>query len=1275
MRQKMPRFLKVIIQYLGLPDLFGTDDTRTERLLAVYLWSFMIIVTAGCILLILRDPSQIIRPVSVIVAVDSFYSIIYALIKYRVVRSRLAAFLTVWLTWLLMTVTLVTGGGVHSPAFSGYLVLTFLAGITLGQNSMLAVALASGLAGFAIEYSEVLGILPPAQYRTSHFSFAILQGIMLIMMSMMQYYASLLVNNALSKAREELKERQQKEKELLESQKRFVAIFENSPVPTSLTQVDNNHLLAVNPMWLDLTGFTREEVVGKRVQDLNVWARLEDRRQMLALLEKQGRVENFETLLCRKDKQSRNISVSVAKINLDGVDCLIFQTLDITDRLALERSLRESNERFDQIARHIPQVFWISERIGGLVYVSPAFESIYGRPAEDFYHLHKEYIEVVHPEDRHIVDAAFEQETRGETVEMEYRIIRPDGETRWIHDRAIPVLDRNGQLLRTIGVATDITERREKEAERRELTSTLQDAEEQVGLASWSYDVTTGKGRWSPHMFALFGFDLAEEPPQMQDYLDRIHPEDRGILGGTLAAMLQGVETTTTFTYRTNPEHGEMRVLKPTYRLERDPNGQIVKFTGTVLDITERIRSEAEREYRQKLLEKVIHAGKNITSVTDFDLCLREIHRNITTILGFDRVGLFLYDEDKKLVNGAYGTDRQGRLERNDWYSKPVDAWSDWQAALKSPSGYSMDEDFTATHNPLPQNEMYGVKQHVTLAAWTGSKPVALMTVDNLLTQKPITPADLEALQLYAGYAGLAIENARMHSELEQRVIERTEDLRHSQDRLQVFLDTASDLIQSLDESGNYLYVNQAWCRTLGYSSEEALTLNMMQVVQKESQEHCLKMFQNLMATQAPQKIEVAFLTRQGKQVLVEGSVNVNFDAKGRRITNGFFRDITERKLAEAALRESEATYRALFENSNDGIFLLTPTGQELRANQRAIDMLGYKNEEYWEKVRSQKNPIAADSDQREDAISKLSAAVRGERLDPYERLFTRKDGSKLPVEITLSPIHDAWGEVLMIQSVARDITQRKLAEDTLRHANLEMERALRMKDEFLATMSHELRTPLNAVLGLSESLLEETVGPMNERQKKYLSTISESGKHLLELINDILDLAKIESGQVNLTFEVVRVQKVCEVCIRLVDQLAKKKHHKIELHVEDGIDTFEADERRLKQMIVNLLGNAIKFTPENGRIGLQVSTDPAGGMLRFEVSDTGIGIDEKDIERIFKPFTQLDSGLARESSGTGLGLALVRQMARLHGGNITAASQPGKGSRFTLALPVHKIN
>jgi len=239
-----------------------------------------------------------------------------------------------------------------------------------------------------------------------------------------------------------------------------------------------------------------------------------------------------------------------------------------------------------------------------------------------------------------------------------------------------------------------------------------------------------------------------------------------------------------------------------------------------------------------------------------------------------------------------------------------------------------------------------------------------------------------------------------------------------------------------------------------------------------------------------------------------------------------------------------------------------------------------------------------------------------------------------------------------------------------LSRANSNLARALRVKDEFLANMSHELRTPLNAILGLSESLGEQIAGPLNEKQQKYISTISESGHHLLSLINDILDLAKIDAGQITLDINKVDIHSVCQASLRMIKQLAQKKNQEVSLKIDPGLGLMWADERRLKQMIVNLLGNAVKFTPEYGNLGLEVRGDQEANQIAITVWDNGIGIKQEDLARLFQPFVQLDSGLAREATGTGLGLALVAQMARLHGGSVNAGSDTGQGSRFTIILP-----
>jgi PAS domain S-box-containing protein len=253
--------------------------------------------------------------------------------------------------------------------------------------------------------------------------------------------------------------------------------------------------------------------------------------------------------------------------------------------------------------------------------------------------------------------------------------------------------------------------------------------------------------------------------------------------------------------------------------------------------------------------------------------------------------------------------------------------------------------------------------------------------------------------------------------------------------------------------------------------------------------------------------------------------------------------------------------------------------------------------------------------------------------------------------------------------SLARRVEERTAE---LNLANAELRQAARAKDEFLASMSHELRTPLNAILGLAEALQEQVFGSLNEKQLGYLHTIEESGQHLLALINDILDLSKVEASKVELQLGPVVVESVCQAGLQFIKQTALKKQIKVSSTLDSQVGTLQADERRLKQILVNLLGNAVKFTPEGGSVGLDVVGDVERQRVHFVVWDTGIGIAPEDIGRLFQPFVQLDSSLSRQYPGTGLGLSLVKRLVELHGGNVSVESDgvPGKGSRFTVSLP-----
>ena len=224
-----------------------------------------------------------------------------------------------------------------------------------------------------------------------------------------------------------------------------------------------------------------------------------------------------------------------------------------------------------------------------------------------------------------------------------------------------------------------------------------------------------------------------------------------------------------------------------------------------------------------------------------------------------------------------------------------------------------------------------------------------------------------------------------------------------------------------------------------------------------------------------------------------------------------------------------------------------------------------------------------------------------------------------------------------------------------------------RAKTEFLANMSHELRTPLTSILGFSNLLLEQIFGSLNAKQLQYIACISSSGEHLLSLINDLLDLSKIEAGKEDLSLEVIDVEEICQACLDLIQEQANKQGIELIMIIASGVITCIADQRRLKQILFNLLSNAVKFT-EFGTVTLKINKTE--GEINFSVIDTGIGITESDQATLFEPFRQLDSSFKRKYQGTGLGLALTRKLAQLHGGDITVTSQVGHGSCFNVYLP-----
>jgi protein-histidine pros-kinase len=406
--------------------------------------------------------------------------------------------------------------------------------------------------------------------------------------------------------------------------------------------------------------------------------------------------------------------------------------------------------------------------------------------------------------------------------------------------------------------------------------------------------------------------------------------------------------------------------------------------------------------------------------------------------------------------------------------------------------------------------------------------------------------------------------------------------------------------------------------------------------------------------------LELYGLRKNGDQFPVEISLSPLQTDEGTLVMSAI-RDISER-------RRADQKFRGLLESAPDAMVIANRAGEIVLVNAQAERLFAYPREELLGMKVELLIPQrfhAVHAPHRIAFFGEPRARAMGAGLELHGR---RRDGSEFPVEISLSPIETEEGT--LVSSAIRDITDRRRIERALQEKNAELERANHAKDRFLASMSHELRTPLNGIIGFAEFLVDGKPGPLNEKQKEYLGDVLQSGRHLLHLINDMLDLVKVQAGKVELNLEEFSLSEAIQEVCTGVHPIAEAKKIELKVDVAAALDAVTLDPQRFKQILYNLLSNALKFTDHKGHVRIEVSPDGAA-RFRLIVSDDGIGIRSEDIGRLFTEFEQLDTGTARRFGGTGLGLALTQNLVLIHGGGIAVESEFGKGSRFIVTLPL----
>ncbi len=819
-------------------------------------------------------------------------------------------------------------------------------------------------------------------------------------------------------------------------------------------------------------------------------------------------------------------------------------------------------------------------------------------------------------------------------------------------------------------VVNDVSELRDAEAQvtatRARLAAIVESSRDAIIGRTLDGTITT----WNSGAEQLYGFTARE---MCGTSIACLIPADRQDEEAQIIAKLQRAEPVEHFETLRQTRDGRLLSVSVTVSPIRSESGLVVGVSSVARDMTAVREREREIARLSRLYGALSQINRAIACATTRDSLLGQICQALVEQGGFRMSWIGWHRPETRTIEpiAAFGDESD--------YVNNISVYSDDRPEGRGPSGTAFREgrpyicnDFLTDDATLPFRAEAARRRFRASAVFPIRENAVVSGVLSVYAEEPSFFRDKETALLVEVANNLSFALDNLAREEARKKAEQT--LRQERDFSDAVLNSLPGVLYLYDQKGKFIRWNANFERVTGYSAAEIATLRPLDLFSAGDKALVESRIQEVFEKGAS-SVEADLLSKDGRNTRYYFTgVAMQRDSKTCLVGVGI--DIEQRKVAELARQASDARYRVLFEYAPDGIVIADGQSYCLDANESVCKMLGYTRDELIG-LHATDIVVPTEAGQSEPDLDPIKS-----RADHHsEWLFRRKDASVFPAEVIATMMPD--GNLL---GMIRDISERKAAETALHELNETLEQKVvtrtaesrdaarraeaadALKSAFLATMSHELRTPLNSIIGFTGILAQGMAGPLNPEQAKQLGMVRGSARHLLELINDVLDLSKIEANQLEVHAERFDARASLERVVALVKPLAEKKGLALVSVVSPAVQHVMSDRRRLEQVVLNLLNNAIKFT-ERGTVTLHAEVE--AGQLRVQVMDSGIGIKAQDLDTLFKPFQQIDTGLTRQHEGTGLGLAICRRLASLLGGDISVRSEWSKGSVFTFTLPL----